>query len=205
MTTSRFSEWFAFGALACWMGLGLTRALMLRARGVSVFVGDRQRTGWQMLADTVMVACLLAFAYEIIAYAWQLHFHIGPSVLHRSVVVGPTSQALGALIVAGAVILYVVALRDLGASWRLGLDRNAPGPLVTAGVYGWTRHPIYVAFDLWFMGTFLLIGRLSFLVLALVCVSLLHAIMDREERFLVGLYGGAYRDYSRRVGRYFFR
>jgi len=39
----------------------------------------------------------------------------------------------------------------------------------------------------------------------LVCVSLLHAIMDREERFRVGLYGGAYRDYSRRVGRYFFR
>jgi hypothetical protein len=52
------------------MGLGLVRALMLRARGVSVFVEDRQRTGWQMLADTVMVACLLAFAYEIIAYAW---------------------------------------------------------------------------------------------------------------------------------------
>ncbi len=81
MTTSRFSEWFAFGALTCLMGLGLMRALMLRARGVSVFVGDRQRTGWQMLADTVMVACLLAFAYEIIAYAWQLRFHIGPSVL----------------------------------------------------------------------------------------------------------------------------
>lgn len=205
MTTSRFSEWFAFGALTCLMGLGLMRALMLRARGVSVFVGDRQRTGWQMLADTVMVACLLAFTYEIIAYAWQLRFHIGPSVLGSSVVDGLASQALGALIVTGAVILYVIALRDLGVSWRLGLDRSAPGPLVTGGVYRWTRHPIYVALDLWFMGTFLLIGRLSFLVLALVWVPLLHAIMDREERFLTGLYGDAYRDYSRRVGRYFFR
>ncbi|MCX6901376.1 MAG: isoprenylcysteine carboxylmethyltransferase family protein [Verrucomicrobia bacterium] len=205
MTTSRFCEWFAFGALACWMGLGLMRALMLRARGVPVFVVDRQRTGGQMLADTVMFACLLAFGYEIIAYAWQLRFHIGPSVLERSVVDGPASQALGALIVTGAVILYVIALRDLGVSWRLGLDRSAPGPLVTGGVYRWTRHPIYIAFDLWFMGTFLLIGRLSFLVLALVCVPLLHAIMDREERFLTRLYGDAYRDYSRRVGRYFFR
>lgn len=205
MTMPRFSEWFAFGALTCWMGLGLMRALMLRARGVSVFVADRQRTGGQMLADTVMLACLLAFAYEIIAYAWQLRFHIGASVLDRSVVDGLASQALGALIVTGAVILYVIALRDLGASWRLGLDRSAPGPLVTGGVYRWTRHPIYVAFDLWFMGTFLLIGRLSFLVLALVWVPLLHAIMDREDRFLTGLYGDAYRDYSRRVGRYFLR
>jgi len=187
------------------MGLALMRVLLLRARGVSVFVVDRQRTGWQMLADTVLFACLLAFAYEIIAYAWQLRFHIGPSVLDRSVVEGPASQALGAVIVTGAVTLYALALRDLGASWRLGFDRNAPGPLVTGGVYRWTRHPIYVAFDLWFMGTFLLMGRLAFLVLVLVCVPLLHAIMDREERFLTELYGDAYRDYSRRVGRYFFR
>ena len=186
------------------MGLGLTRALMLRARGVSVFVGDRQRTGSQMLADTVMLACLLTFAYEILAYAWQLRFHIGPSVLERAVVDGPASKALGALIVAGALILYAIALRDLGVSWRLGLDRSAPGPLITGGVYRWTRHPIYIAFDLWFMGTFLLTGRLSFLVLALIGVLLLHAIMDREERFLTRLYGDAYRDYSRRVGRYFF-
>ena len=92
MTTSRFPEWFAFGALACLMGLALTRALMLRARGVSVFVVDRQRTGWQMLADTVMVACLPAFAYEIIAYAWQLRFHIGPPVLDKSVVDGPPAR-----------------------------------------------------------------------------------------------------------------
>jgi len=205
MTPSRFSEWFAFGGLTCWMGLGVTRALLLRARGVSVFVADRQRTGWQMLADTVLAACLLAFAYEITAYAWQLRFHIGPAVLGRSVVAGPASQAVGALVVAGAVVLYGVALRDLGASWRLGFDRRAPGPLVTAGVYAWTRHPIYVAFDLWFVGTFLLIGRLSFLLLALAGVLLLHAIMGREERFLTGLYGDAYRDYARRVGRCFFR
>lgn len=202
MTTARFAEWFAFGALTCWLGLALTRAFMLRARGVSVFVVDRQRTGRQMLAETVMAACLLAFAYEIIASAWRLRFHIGPSVLDHSVVGGPVSQALGALVVTGAVTLFAIALRDLGASWRLGLDRSAPGPLVTGGVYGWTRHPMYVAFDLWFVGTFLLIGRLSFLVLAVVWVPLLHAVMDREERFLTGLYGDAYRDYSRRVGRY---
>jgi protein-S-isoprenylcysteine O-methyltransferase Ste14 len=179
------------------------RVLMLRARGVSVLVGDRQRTGRQMLVDAVMVACLLAFAYEIIAYAWRFRFHIGPSVLTGLVVDGLASRALGALLVTGAVILYGMALRDLGASWRLGLDRRAPGPLVTGGLYRWTRHPIYVAFDLWFVGTFLLIGRLSFLVLALAWVSLLHSIMCREERFLLGLYGDAYRNYCQRTRRYF--
>jgi len=100
------------------MGLGLMRALMLRARGVSVFVVDWQRTGWQMLADTVLVACLLAFAYEIIAYAWQLHFHIGPSVLDRPVVEGLASHALGALIVTGQ--WYSSALRSATSGRRGG-------------------------------------------------------------------------------------
>jgi protein-S-isoprenylcysteine O-methyltransferase Ste14 len=83
------------------------------------------------------------------------------------------------------------------------IDRTHPGPLVTGGIYGWTRHPIYVAFDLLFVGTFLVLGRLIFLVLALVWLRLLHSYMQREECFLSHLYGEPYRDYCGRVGRYF--
>jgi protein-S-isoprenylcysteine O-methyltransferase Ste14 len=104
--------------------------------------------------------------------------------------------------VCGAVALYGIAVRRLGESWRLGIDRINPGRLVTDGVYGWTRHPIYVALDLLFVGTFLVLGRLIFLVFALVWLPLLHAYMRREERFLSELYGDSYRDYCGRVGRY---
>jgi protein-S-isoprenylcysteine O-methyltransferase Ste14 len=69
-------------------------------------------------------------------------------------------------------------------------------------VYRWTRHPIYVAFDTLFVGAFLLNGRASFLALAVVWVPLLHGVMGREERFLTRLYGEAYREYCRHVGRY---
>jgi protein-S-isoprenylcysteine O-methyltransferase Ste14 len=155
-----------------------------------------------MLADTLLFACLLAFAYEIIACAWALGFHIGPAVLTSSIPDVLAIHTLGALLVLGALLIYAIALRDLGASWRLGLDRTAPGPLVTEGLYRWTRHPIYVAFDLLFVGTFLALGRPVFLVLALVWVPLLHAIMAREERFLTQRYGDAYRDYCRRTKRY---
>jgi protein-S-isoprenylcysteine O-methyltransferase Ste14 len=204
MATSRFFEWFQLGALACWAFLGLTRALLLRARGVRILVADWQRTLWQMAADTLAIACLLAWAYEIVAYAWPLGFHIGPVVVGRIVAHGLATKTLGAVVVCIGVLLYAIALHHLGASWRLGLDRTAPGPLVTAGIYGWTRHPIYLGFDLMFVGTFLVLGRLIFLLLALVMALLLHAVMRREERFLSQLYGDAYRDYSRRVGRYFF-
>lgn len=114
-----------------------------------------------------------------------------------------TIKTVGAVVDSIAVLLYAIALRHLGESWRLGIDRTTPGPLVTDGIYRWTRHPIYVAFDLLFVGTFLVLGRLIFLVLVLLWIPLLHSFMLREERFLTQLYDGAYRDYCRRVGRYF--
>ena len=203
MTTSRFFDWFQFGALACLGLLGLTRALLFRMRGVSVIAADRQRTLWQMMTDTFALACLLVWAYEVVAYAWLFGFHIGPASLGRTLVDSFMVKILGAVVVSIAISLYAIALRSLGASWRLGIDRISPGPLVTNGIYRWTRHPIYVAFDLLFVGTFLVLGHLIFLLLALAWMPLLHAFMQREERFLTGLYGGAYRDYCRRVGRYF--
>ena len=182
--------------------LGLTRALLFRARGVRVIVADRQRTFWQMVVDTFALACLLIWAGEVVAYAWPFRFHVGPASLGRIVVDSITLKTVGAVVVSVALLLYAVALRRLGESWRLGMDRTAPGPLVTEGIYRWTRHPIYVAFDLLFLGTFLVLGHLVFLLLALVWMGLLHSFMRREERFLTELYGDAYREYCQRVGRY---
>jgi len=155
-----------------------------------------------MVADTFILACLLIWGYEVVAYAWSFRFHVGPVGLGQVLVESIPIKIAGAALVCAALLCYATALRDLGASWRLGLDRATPGPLVTGGIYRWTRHPIYVAFDLLFIGTFLVHGRLIFLVLALAWLPLLHLFMRREERLLAQLYGGAYRDYCGRVGRY---
>lgn len=203
MTPSRFFDWFQFAILVCWGTFGVTRAILLRARGVPVFVVDRQRTLWQMLADGLVLVCLLSWVYEVIAHAWSFSFHVGPRGFGRILVDSVAAKSVGAIVVSLAVLLYAAGVRCLGVSWRLGVDRTAPGPLVTDGLYRWTRHPIYVAFDLLFVGSFLMSGRLVFLVLVSVWVPLLHLYMRREERFLTGLHGGAYRDYCGRVGRYF--
>jgi protein-S-isoprenylcysteine O-methyltransferase Ste14 len=200
---SRFFEWFPFGVLACWGFLGLTRAFRLHARGIRVITADRQRTLLQKLADLLALVCLLVWTYEIVAYAWRFQWHIGPVGLHRVLVDNIATRTLGALILCAAVVLYGQAVNSLGTSWRLGIDRATPGPLVTRGVYRWIRHPIYAAFDLLFAASFLVLGRLIFLVLAFIWLPLMHCFMVREERFLAELYDGPYRDYCRGVGRYF--
>ena len=87
-------------------------------------------------------------------------------------------------------------------SWRLNIDREKAGPLVTRGVFSRSRNPIYLSFDLLVAGSFLIHGRLLFLGVGLVVAATLHALIRREETFLAGCYGDAYRAYAARVGRY---
>ena len=99
-------------------------------------------------------------------------------------------------------LVFAFALWTFADSWRIGIDRNTPGALVTSGIFAWTRNPIYVALDLMFFGTFLVQGRAIFLALALALAGLLHYQIRREEKYLAGSYGDAYRAYCGRVGRY---
>src|SRR5262249_9802350 len=99
-------------------------------------------------------------------------------------------------------VIYGLALRAMGDSWRIGIDREAPGGLVTHGIFAWSRNPIYLGFEMGVIGTFLIQSRLIFLVITLVLAGVLSALIQREERFLTRTYGDTYRDYQSRVGRY---
>ena len=109
---------------------------------------------------------------------------------------------MGAALVVAAPVLYVAALWSMGASWRIGIDQKKPGPLVADGLFGWMCNPIYTAFDLAFLGTLLIHGRVISLLLAMTLIVLLHGMIRREVRFLAARYGEAFRAYRTRVGRY---
>lgn len=202
MTMDRFFDWFQLSALACLLCLGITRCVMLYARGIRVVVIDWQRTVPQMFYDLVLISSLLALLYHIIAYSWPLPDSFVVPAFGAVLVDGIAAKAVGALLLIAVLVIYGLALRAFGNSWRLGIDREAPGSLVTTGIFAWTRNPIYVSFDLLAIGTFLLQGRLIFLVLAAIIVLMIHELICREEQFLREHYGEAYREYSARVGRY---
>lgn len=111
-------------------------------------------------------------------------------------------RILGAVLTAFAFAIFGRAMRDLGPSWRLGVDEETPGQLVTSGIYAASRHPIYLFFNLYHVGTWLIQADLLFLALALLIGVGLHYERLLEERFLVRLYGEVYLAYCRRVPRY---
>ena len=202
MNAARFFDWFQLCALACLVGLGVLRAAVLYARGVHVIAIDWQRSLWEQLADSLAIVLIFSWAYAVVAYSWPLRSHVFPAWLAPLVADSAVVKALGAVVVCTGQLTFALALWAFADSWRIGIDRSTAGALVTDGIFAWTRNPIYIALDLIFFGTFLMQGRAIFLVLAFALASLLHYQVRREEKYLAGAYGDAYRAYCKRVGRY---
>jgi protein-S-isoprenylcysteine O-methyltransferase Ste14 len=202
MNASRFSDGFQLCALACLVGLGVARAAVLYVRGVHVVAMDWQRSPLEQLADALAIVVILSWAYEAVAYSWPLQNRVLPAWPVPIVVDSMVAKVLGVVVVCAGLLTFALALWAFADSWRIGIDRNTPGALVTGGIFAWTRNPIYVALDLIAFGTFLVQGYAIFLALAFALAGLLHYQIVREERYLAGAYGDAYRAYCQRVGRY---
>lgn len=109
---------------------------------------------------------------------------------------------LGAGLLAIAIWLFWRAHRDLGANWSPSLEIRAQHTLVTTGVYGHIRHPMYASHVLWGLAQLLLLpngvagwaGLASFLPLYL-------SRVPHEEQMMADHFGAAYRDYCARTGR----
>ena len=75
--------------------------------------------------------------------------------------------------------------------------------LVTTGLYRFSRNPIYLGMTLAYLGVTLLADSLlALVVLPLVLIFVRFGVIEREERYLEGKFGEAYRAYKGRVRRW---
>jgi protein-S-isoprenylcysteine O-methyltransferase Ste14 len=197
-------DWFQVAGLALFLAIFLGRTIHLQVRKhiqpIALSLGKKGLLGLAELALFMevniwaMVVLLRALPLRIEAAAWLFKWQLfGSWGLKLSGVV---------LIVFGFVIA-ILALIALGDSWRLGLDERQPGELVTHGIYAVSRNPIYLFFDLYFSGTFLINGTPSFLVFALLTIANLHYQILQEEALLARIHGPAYDAYRAQTTRYF--
>jgi protein-S-isoprenylcysteine O-methyltransferase Ste14 len=110
---------------------------------------------------------------------------------------------LGAMIVIAGMATMLAGHRAL---LRHGTNVNPLRPttaLVTDGVFRRTRNPLYVGVSVALCGLALIFALDWMLVLIVpACVILHFAVVRREESYLEGKFGEAYRRYKERVPRY---
>jgi protein-S-isoprenylcysteine O-methyltransferase Ste14 len=124
-------------------------------------------------------------------WSWPL------AVAHR-----PALLAIGLLLSVLGLAFFLIAQTQMGTSWRLNLDREAPGPLRRDGLFRFSRHPVYLGVGVMVLGiSVALLSALSLVTLALLWATL--ALQAREEEaFLLNHFGSEYAEYAARVGRF---
>ncbi|HEY2743735.1 MAG TPA: isoprenylcysteine carboxylmethyltransferase family protein, partial [Polyangia bacterium] len=175
-------------------------ALRVRRRsGVwPIVVGSSTARGQRLLAWLTR-AFSVAVAAWLVAYAVAGPAAVGVIALPPSV--ADTALAAGWSLVGASLALLVLAQGQMGAAWRIGIDARAT-PLVTHGLYGVVRNPIYSAMDLVLAGV-VLVAPSPWSLAAALGVAVALAVQTRlEEQHLLGLHGPTYRAYDARVGRF---
>jgi protein-S-isoprenylcysteine O-methyltransferase Ste14 len=112
--------------------------------------------------------------------------------------------AVGCLMVLLAVIVGIEAIRKLRRAKTTVVGGRASEHLVTNGPFAVTRNPIYLAMTILVIGIGLISEIVWFLPLALIAAFATQKLaIGPEESHLEQQFGKRYRDYAKRVRRWF--
>ncbi len=111
------------------------------------------------------------------------------------------TKTLGVLLTAAGVGFAIWARRYLGGNWSGTPSLKKGHTLVTGGPYSIVRHPIYTGILAGVVGSTLVLGTYSSLLVIALTLAVLLVRVRQEEGLMLGQFGDEYREYQRRVKR----
>lgn len=104
-----------------------------------------------------------------------------------------------------AVTCYLMTLSCwiiMGRNWSMAIVPNQKTDLVTGGLFGWVRHPIYSLSILLMLCTAVTVATVPMLLVALLHITIMNIKASKEERHLTQQHGSSYSTYCQKVGRF---
>ncbi len=159
-----------------------------RQTGSPGFVALRE---WGLVATAAGVALVLGVV-GLAAGTWT-----------ASDVAGSALSVLGAAAMAAGLVLTLLAQVQMGASWRIGVDLRERTALVTSGLFGRVRNPIFSAMLLFALGNAVAVpAPLVLLGAALLSAGIVVQVLAVEEPHLRRVHGQEYLRYAASAGRF---
>ena len=110
---------------------------------------------------------------------------------------------VGGLLVLSGLALGVAGIRNFTRAGTPVRTIKPTSALVTTGVHGRSRNPIYLGLFLLYAGIGVAAQSSWILILVLpLALTVRYGVVAREEAYLEGRFGDAYRDYKARVRRW---
>ncbi|MFW9818826.1 MAG: methyltransferase family protein [Candidatus Thorarchaeota archaeon] len=155
------------------------------------------RIGIHLINAFIFLCCLNIFIYHY----WKLIF---PTI--NIPIISDIFQIVGFTLIVGGNIVLLLAYRKLGVHWSYPIDGSQKQKdLVTTGIYGKIRHPIYLSFNIFCIGFNLLLLDWFLIALYIIgAIGLYFQAIDEEE-ILINYFGEEYLEYMNKTGRFFFK
>jgi len=106
-----------------------------------------------------------------------------------------------AMMCVGYYLLMVVSIFCMVKHIKLAKGKKIP--LITSGVYGYARHPMYLSVIIAVLGVLLILPNLLSLIMGVCMIVSLYGVSLEEERHLLKIYGQEYQKYQENVGMFF--
>ncbi len=184
------------------IGAVVSRVLLLRRTGTrAMHFGELDKTDFLIppvaLFYFYIPPVALFYFYTVFAAAFGWPLGSGQRFFQSTAVAW-----LGVALCLVGVLILVLSLVSFGNSFRVGIDVDQPGRLVTTGVFAVSRNPIYVGFFVFLVGQLLVFPDWVPLAYLVGATALFHRQVLREEGFMRQRYGREYAEYCKRVRRY---
>lgn len=169
----------------------IIRSVQLKKLGIKAF-----KFGEMDKKDFIIPPFALLLFYLIFSNAFHLP-QLGTKLFKNEFV-----GWIGVVLCLLGLFLFLYSLISFGKSFRVGIDEDNPGSLITTGAFAISRNPIYTAFGLILLGEFLIYPNWILLLYLLVGCWLFNRQILLEEQSLMKIYGEEYKQYCKKVRRY---
>lgn len=110
---------------------------------------------------------------------------------------------IGTVVATLGIAATVYAQRDMGESWRIGVDPEETTSLVRNGVFALVRNPIFTAMGVFAVGLTLMVPNpVAVAALTVLIAAIEMQVRIVEEPYLTRQHGDAYQSYTRATGRF---
>ena len=111
-------------------------------------------------------------------------------------------QFIGWVLLHGSLIWVFTAQLQMADSWRIGIDFGNKTPLVTKGLFSFSRNPIFLGILTANLGLFLVLPNAFTLLIVVWSYTVIQTQVRLEEEFLKKVHGDEYEKYFKQVRRW---
>jgi len=187
-----FLAWFALAfalrSYLIWKRTGRNPYRLGKTGSAHDFIGRLFRLTILVCASVVLIYSVSSEVYRFLAPIYWLQ-HPAPVLI-----------GVGLLLVSFVWIL--IAQKQMGDSWRIGIDHEQKTPLVRHGVFRLSRNPIFLGMRVNLLGLFFTLPNAVTLAALALGEALIQIQVRLEEEYLSRAHGEEYEEYRRQTRRW---